>query len=142
MLEMADKYQFRFDTVQMPLNLMDAHFRSFEKQVLPVLIKKEIGVLGMKSMGSGIILDSKTVSPIECLHYAMTLPTSVVITGMDSEKILDQALDVAKTFKPLSDQQITDLLNKTAKAASNGKFELFKTDNRFDSTAKNPQWLG
>jgi hypothetical protein len=84
MLEVAAKNNFRFDAVQMPLSVMDAHFRSFEKEVLPVLVREQIGVLGMKSMGSGSILRSKTVSAIECLHYALNLPTSVVITGIDS----------------------------------------------------------
>jgi len=93
---------FRFDTVQMPLNVMDARFRSFEKQVLPVLLKNDIGVLGMKSMGDPYILRSNTVSPIECLHYSMNLPTSTVITGIDSMEILDQAFEAVRTFKPMS----------------------------------------
>src|SRR5206468_12576568 len=135
MLETARAHGFRFDTVQMPLNVMDAHFRSFGKQVLPELVKEEIGVLGMKPMGSGVILKSNTVKPIECLHYAMNLPTSVVITGMDKMEILEQALEAARTFKPMNEQQVAALLDKTAQAAASGKFELFKTDNRFDATA-------
>ena len=101
MLEVAARHGFRFDTVQMPLNVMDAHFRSFEKLVLPELVKQNIGVLGMKSMGAGVILKSKTVSPIECLHYALNLPTSVVITGIDSMEILEQAFEAARTFRPM-----------------------------------------
>ncbi len=81
MLDAAAAHHFRFDTVQMPLNVMDPHFESFEKRVLPYLLKQNIGVLGMKSLGFGRILDSKTVTAVECLHYAMNLPTSVVITG-------------------------------------------------------------
>jgi aryl-alcohol dehydrogenase-like predicted oxidoreductase len=142
MLEVGRAHGFRFDTVQMPLNVMDAHFRSFGKQVLPELVKEEIGVLGMKPMGSGVILKSNTVKPIECLQYAMNLPTSVVITGMDKMEILDQALEAARTFKSMNEQEVAALLNKTAQAAASGKFELFKTDNRFDATARNPQWLG
>jgi aryl-alcohol dehydrogenase-like predicted oxidoreductase len=142
MLEVAAKHDFRFDTVQMPLNLMDAHFRSFGKKVLPVLVKEKIGVLGMKSMADGLILKSKTVTPRECLHYALNLPTSVVITGIDSLKILKQALEVVRTFRPLTSEQVAALLKRTARAAAEGHFELFKTDNRFDSTAKNPDWLG
>jgi predicted aldo/keto reductase-like oxidoreductase len=142
MLEIAAKHHFRFDTVQMPLNVMDAHFRSFQHQVLPELIKQEIGVLGMKSMGSGVILKSKTVQPIQCLHYAMNLPTSTVITGIDSMKILDQAVEAARTFRPLAQDQVASLLARTAAAAQNGEFELFKTANEFDSTAEHPQWLG
>lgn len=142
MLEVADQNGFRFDAVQMPLNVMDAHFRSFGQKVLPVLVKNQIGVLGMKSMGDQIILKSNTVKPIECLHYAMNLPTSTVITGIDSMQILDQAFEAARTFKPMSQEQVSALLERTAQAAAKGQYELFKTSNQFDSTAKNPQWLG
>src|SRR5712675_3360894 len=116
MLEIAAKHGFRFDTVQMPLNVMDAHFRSFEKQVLPVLVKQGIGVLGMKSMGDSLILKSNAVTPVECLHYAMTLPTSTVITGIDSQKILEQDLEAVKSFQSLTEQQVADLLARTAKS--------------------------
>jgi len=142
MLETAQRHHFRFDTVQMPLNLMDAHYRSFEKKVLPRLVAAGIGVLGMKSMGSGVILKSKVATPIECLHYAMNLPTSVVITGIDSMKILKQAFKAAASFKPLTREKAAKLRAKSATAASDGEFELFKTTSVFDSTAKHPEWLG
>lgn len=142
MLDIAAQNNFRFDAVQMPLNVMDAHFRSFERQVLPRLVKDGIGVLGMKSMGDQKILQSNTVKPIECLHYAMNLPTSTVITGMESMKILDQAFEAARTFEPMSQEQVQALLNKTRQAAAKGQYELFKTTSQFDSTAKNPEWLG
>jgi aryl-alcohol dehydrogenase-like predicted oxidoreductase len=142
MLEAAARHNFQFDAVQMPLNLMDVHFRSFQHHVLPVLVKNEIGVLGMKSMGAGVILQSKTVTPMECLHYAMNLPTSVVITGMDKMELLEQAIQAAATFRPLSESEVAKLLAKTAAAAASGKFELFKTTSHHDSTAKNPEWLG
>jgi predicted aldo/keto reductase-like oxidoreductase len=101
MLATAAQHGFAFDAVQMPLNVMDAHFTSFEKKVLPALTKDGVGVLGMKPMGDHLILDSKTATPIECLHYAMNLPTSVVITGCDSLPILQQALQAARTFQPM-----------------------------------------
>jgi aryl-alcohol dehydrogenase-like predicted oxidoreductase len=142
MLEVAARHNFQFDAVQVPLNLMDVHFRSFQHHVLPVLVKNEIGVLGMKSMGAGVILQSKTVTPMECLHYAMNLPTSVVITGMDKMELLEQAIQAAATFRPLSESEVAKLLAKTAAAAASGKFELFKTTSHHDSTAKNPEWLG
>jgi len=142
MLETADAHQFHFDTVQMPLNVMDAHYNSFGKKVLPVLVKKEIGVLGMKPMGAGIILRSKTVEPMECLHYAMSLPTSVVITGCDSVTLVEQAVTAARTFQPMSETQVAALLAKTKEAAQNGEFEGYKTTTNFDGTAHNPQWLG
>ncbi len=142
MLDTARLHRFRFDTVQMPLNLLDTHYRSFEKKVLPELVAAGIGVLGMKSMGSGVILKSKAVTPIECLHYSLNLPTSVVITGIDSMNILKQAFKAAASFKPLTRQQVARLRAKSAIPASNGEFELFKTTSVFDSTAKHPEWLG
>jgi aryl-alcohol dehydrogenase-like predicted oxidoreductase len=141
-LEVARENGFAFDTVQMPLNVMDAHYRSFGKMVLPELVREGIGVLGMKSMANGIILKSKTVTPTECLHYALNLPTSVVITGCDSIEILEQAVTAARTFRPLSEQAVHSLLAKTRTAASKGEFELFKTTSVFDSTATHPEWLG
>ena len=142
MLEIAKENGFRFDTVQMPLNVMDAHYRSFEKRVLPELVKLQIGVLGMKSMANGILLKSKTVTAVECLHYALNLPTSVVITGIDSMEILDQAFAAIESFHPLSNGEREALLAKTCEAAANGRFEPFKTSSIFDSTAENPEWLG
>jgi aryl-alcohol dehydrogenase-like predicted oxidoreductase len=142
MLEVARDRGFTFDTVQMPLNVMDAHYRSFERLVLPELVKQNIGVLGMKSLANGVILTSRTVTAIECLHYALSLPTSVVITGVESIERLDQAFEAARTFRPLSAAQRKTLLAKTAAAASQGEFEPFKTTSIFDSTASNPAWLG
>jgi len=142
MLEVARAHGFTFDTVQMPLNVMDAHYRSFEKLVLPELVKQNIGVLGMKSMGSGVILKSNTATAVECLQYALNLPTSVVITGIDSPEILNQAVETAGNFKQLSSQQVSAILAKSAKTAGRGEFELFKTTAHFDSTAKHPEWLG
>jgi aryl-alcohol dehydrogenase-like predicted oxidoreductase len=142
MLETAARHGFRFDTVQMPLNPMDAHFRSFQKLVLPKLVEACIGVLGMKSMGDGILLKSEVVAPRECLRYALTLPTSVVITGIDTPDLLNQALDVACNFQPMTDAEIAGLLGRTATVASQGAYELFKTTTHFDSTASHPEWLG
>jgi predicted aldo/keto reductase-like oxidoreductase len=142
MLEVAAAHQFRFDAVQMPLNVMDAHFCSFQRQVLPVLLKDRVGVLGMKPMGSGAILASQTVKPIECLHYAMNLPTSTVITGIDRLELLDQALEAAHTFRPMSEPEVAALLARTAEAAADGHYERFKTSGAFDATARNPEWLG
>ncbi|HZQ19610.1 MAG TPA: aldo/keto reductase [Terriglobales bacterium] len=142
MLETAFAHNFTFDTVQMPLNVMDAHYDSFEKKTLPVLVEHNIGVLGMKSMADKIILQSKTATPIECLHYAMNLPTSVVITGCDSMQVLQQALDAARSFKPMSKAEVAAVLAKTAPVAAKGEFEQYKTTHNFDGTYQNPQWLG
>ncbi len=146
MLEVADQHGFQFDTVQMPINVMDAHFRSFTHQVLPLAAQKGIGVLAMKTFGDHFILDrvlaDKLATPTEMLHYSMTLPVSVVITGIDRTEILDQALEAARTFHPLTQPQIASLLARTRVAAADGSTERFKTTTNFDGTAHNPQWLG
>lgn len=142
MLELADKHGFRFDTIQMPLNVMDAHYDSFEQIVLPIAVQKQMGVLGMKPMGDPFILDSKTVSAPECLRYAMSLPVSVTITGIDSMSVLQQALDVAEGFEPLTSVERAALVARTADAAADGRSELYKVSHHFDSTTAHPEWLG
>lgn len=146
MLEVADDHGFHFDTVQMPINVMDAHFRSFTQTVVPLLVQKQIGILGMKTFGDHFILDrvlaEKLSTPIEMLHYSMTMPVSVVITGIDRMEILEQALEAARTYQPLSGTQISSLLAKTKVAAMEGSTELFKTTPHFDSTAMHPEYLG
>jgi predicted aldo/keto reductase-like oxidoreductase len=142
MLEIAQAHKFHFDTAQMPLNILDAQFRSFAHDVVPKLVEQGIGVLGMKPMASGAIPRNGLATGIECLHYALNLPTSVVITGCDSLERLDQAFEAARTFKPLSQSELSSLLSKTREAALSGKYELFKTSTRFDGTAHNPQWMG
>jgi aryl-alcohol dehydrogenase-like predicted oxidoreductase len=142
MLDHARARNFHFDTVQMPLNVMDAHFRSFTHDVLPVLNREGIAPLGMKCFGDHFILDSNTVKPIEALHYCLNLPISLQITGIDSPQILDQAFEATRTFKPLSEAEVTSLLDRTRAAAEDGKFELYKTTPHFDGTAHKPQVLG
>jgi predicted aldo/keto reductase-like oxidoreductase len=142
MLNTAFAHEVTFHAVQMPLNVMDAHYNSFGEKVLPVLLEHGIGVLGMKPMGDAIILKSKTVTPIECLHFAMNLPTSVVITGCDSLPVLEQALKAARTFRPMSKGEVSAILAKTDQAARKGQYEEYKTTHNFDGTFHNPQWLG
>ncbi|HEX8523358.1 MAG TPA: aldo/keto reductase [Tepidisphaeraceae bacterium] len=142
MIETAKKHGYHFDTVQMPLNVMDAHFRSFEKQVLPVLVKEQIGVLGMKSLGMGSILKSGKVNAIECIHYALNLPTNVVICGIDKIELIDQAFEAARTFKPMSEDQVAALLDRTRDAAAQGKFEPFKTSDHYHRSDDYKDWEG
>ncbi len=142
MLDVAQQHGFHFDAVLHPSNVMDYSFRSFVHQVMPRALKEGIGVQTMKPLGGKFILQSNTVSATECLHYAMSMPTSVVITGCDKIEILEQALNAVKTFKPLTEAQVSQLAAKTKSYAMEGKYELFKTTSHFDSTAKNPQWLG
>jgi aryl-alcohol dehydrogenase-like predicted oxidoreductase len=141
MLDVAAEHRFHFDACQMPLNPMDAHFRSFEHHVLPRLIAEGIAPLAMKPMGDGLLLQSKTVTPLECLHYALNLPASVVITGCESMRDLAQALDAAYGFRPPTEAQRKALLAHTAPVAAKGQWEKYKVSEMFDGTARNPRWL-
>lgn len=142
MLDQAHARQIHFDAVQMPLNVMDAHFRSFAREVLPALQRQGIGALGMKAFGDHAILDSHTVQPIECLHFCLNLPIDTQIIGIDSRAILDQALEAVRSFRPLSLAEVASLLNRTKPVALEGRFELYKTTSQFDGTAHRPQVLG
>jgi predicted aldo/keto reductase-like oxidoreductase len=142
MLHVAAAHGFTFDTVQMPLNVMDAHYDSFERQVLPDLVAQRIGVLGMKPLGDHFIVDTKLVTARECWQYSLSLPTSVVITGCDSLPVLESALAAVRTFRPLSAEERTALLARTADAARGGTHERYKTAQHFDGTAQHPEWLG
>jgi len=141
-LEVARDHGFTFNTVQMPLNVMDAHFESFEKQVLPRLVREGIGALAMKPMGDPFILETGTASARDCLRYDLSLPVSVVITGIDSLERLDQALAIGREGKLLSENQIAALLARTAEAAKTGSVEKYKTSHHFDGTVQHPEWLG
>ncbi|MFN2546322.1 MAG: aldo/keto reductase [Myxococcales bacterium] len=142
MIETARDHGVHFDTVQMPVNVLDAHYRSFEKEIIPLAVKEGIAVLGMKSMGAGLILESGAASALECLRYAMSVPgVSVTITGCDSIGVLEQALWLGTTFKPMPDDERKKLLAKTARQAKDGKWEQFKTTGQFDGTEQNKRWL-
>ena len=142
MMEVAQKHGFHFDTVQMPINIMDAHFRSFSQLVVPEAVKQGIGVLGMKCFGSGVILKSGVVEPMDCLHYSLNLPISVLITGINTKDLLNQAFAAVRSFQPMDQTRVAALISKTQDVALNGKYELFKTTAHFDTTARHPDWLG
>jgi uncharacterized protein len=142
MFETADKHSFHFDTVQMPINVMDAHFRSFLNGVAPVAQQHGTAILAMKTFGDPYILQSNTVTPQEALHFGLNSPASVVITGIDSPAILEQTFQAVQSFKPMDRQQVATILAKTQEAAMTGRFELFKTSSHYDGTIKNPSWLG
>jgi predicted aldo/keto reductase-like oxidoreductase len=142
MLEVAERHGFTFDAVQLPINVMDAHFCSFARGVLPVLAARRIGSLGMKPMGDAVILRTMAVTPAECLRYALSQPVDVVITGCDSRRVLRQALDVAHDFEPISAAESEAILARTKEFAPEGKYELYKTATGFDGTTHNPEWLG
>jgi predicted aldo/keto reductase-like oxidoreductase len=142
MLDVAAKNGFHFDTCQMPLNVLDYNFRSFAHRVVPRLVSEKIGVLGMKPLASGLIFQLSNVNAIDCLHYALNLPTSVVINGCDSTERLNQAFQAMKTFKPMSEAQVEALTSRTKEAALSGRIERFKTSEDFDGTTHNPASMG
>ena len=141
MLDMARTHTFHFDAVQLPLNVMDAHFRSFADDILPVLNLQGIAPLGMKTFGGGVMPEHNTVTPIEALHFCLNLPVAVQITGIENQRILDQAFEAVRTFTPLTRAQVASILRRTRTAASEGKYELYKTSTRFDGTQQNPDWI-
>jgi predicted aldo/keto reductase-like oxidoreductase len=142
MLEVADRHGFHFDTVQMPINIMDAHFRSFAQLVVPEAAKRKTAVLGMKCFGNGVILKSGAVQPMDCLNYSLNVPVSVLITGINTPMLLNQAFEAVKNFKPMDEGALASLIAKSESAAMAGKYELFKTTTHFDTTARHPDWLG
>ena len=141
MFETADRHGFHFDTVQMPLNIMDAHYDSFEKTVVPMAVARGTGILGMKAFGDNFILKANLMPPIQMLQYPMSLPISIQITGIDSMDILHQALEAVRTYTPPSPEMRTALLARSEQIAMTGKTELYKISEHFDGTNKNPQWL-
>jgi aryl-alcohol dehydrogenase-like predicted oxidoreductase len=142
MLEVARAHGVRFDAVQMPINPLDWHFKSFQRRVVPELVKQGIAVLGMKPMANGHALASGAVSAVECLQYALSMPTSVVITGCERMEILEQAVRAARSFRPLSEETLAEIRRRTAAVAADGRYEPFKVSHQYDGTVHNPQWLG
>ncbi len=142
MLRVARDNDFSFDAVQMPLNVLDAHYDSFAEKVLPILVENGIGALGMKPLAAGALAHNDRVTPTECLHYAMSLPVSVVITGCESLPVLQQALDAARSFRPMTAEERSALLARTAESGEGGQVEGYKTGVAFDATSRNPDWLG
>jgi predicted aldo/keto reductase-like oxidoreductase len=124
---------FPFDTVQMPLNCFDASFRSFETQVLPEANRRGIAVLGIKSLGgSGEMVTSGTITPEEGLRYAMSLPVTTTISGINSLDILQQNLSVARGFRPLPVSEMEALRTRCEAFAADVRFEKFKTTMFYD----------
>lgn len=120
-------YEYPFDTCQMPLNCFDATFRSFEQKVLPELARQGIAAIGMKSMGGvGDMVKAQAVTAEEALRYALSLPVSTVVSGIPSERTLQQNLKVARGFTPMSAEEMQALRERCAALAGDGRFELYK----------------
>jgi aryl-alcohol dehydrogenase-like predicted oxidoreductase len=133
MVREAEQHGDRFDAVQMPLNLADAHYESFQRDVLPVLTAQGTAIIGMKALASGDLLKSGVATAEECLRFALSLPASTVVTGCDSEEILEQA--------PLDGKEQRELLARAEAAGQRGQYERFKTTKEFDSLERNPRWM-
>ena len=132
---------FPFDAVQMPLNLFDAQFRSFEKQVLPVLVERGIGVLGMMPLAGGKLLDPGRIKMPDALRYVMSLPTSSVLVGCPTMADVSQAARLLTEFEPMEPDEAEFFLRKVADLAQDGRFEAYKTSDVHDGTLRNPDWL-
>lgn len=141
MFDVSDRHQFHFGSVQMPLNVIDAHFDSFEQGVLPVAVARGTGILGMRAPDDNFILESNVMTPTETLQYAMGLPISVQVTGIDSMPILRQALDAVKTFQPPTPGQRAAILLRSVLVAGAGAAERYKISNMLDGIVRNPHWL-
>jgi aryl-alcohol dehydrogenase-like predicted oxidoreductase len=121
-------HDFTFDTCQLPLNCFDASFRSFERHVLPVLLRRGIAPLGMKSMSSdGRQIKEKVITAEEALRYAMSLPVATTISGITSIRMLKQNVRVAAGFRPMSKKQMDALRRRVREYAGDGRFESYKT---------------
>jgi len=142
MFEVAAQNAFVFDAVQMPLNVMDAHFQSFERNVIPVAHRTDTAVIAMKVFGDRQILDARVVAPLQMLYYSMNLPVASVVTGIDSVASLDEAVTAAVSFRPLSEAQVASILARSAPLSVDGALERYKTSDELDGTFQHPEWLG
>ena len=138
-LKMLDK-PYPWATVQMPVNVMDGQFRSFQHKVLPVLNQRGIGPIGMKSLGgTGKLVSEGVVTIEEALRYVFSLPIATLVSGIDSEKVLDQNLKIVREFKPMTAEEKAAVENKVRDLAGDGRYELFKTSKVFDGAVHRKQ---
>jgi len=146
MLAVAEENGWTPDTVQMPVNVLDPHYDSFVRQVMPELVRRGIGVIGMKTFGDGAIYEAVTsaglATPVEMLRFSLSQPTSVVVTGINTPELLDQAIGVATNFEPMSESEMDALLERTRKLGMTGQSQQMKVSFKFDSTHEHPRWLG
>jgi aryl-alcohol dehydrogenase-like predicted oxidoreductase len=142
MFEVAAKNGFVFDAVQMPLNIMDPHFRSFERSVIPLAQATDTGIIAMNAFGDRGILDTRIAAPLQMLHYSLSLPVASVVNGVNSIFTLDEAVTAAVSFRPLSEAQIAALLARSAAQSANGALERYKISDEFDVTVQHPEWMG
>ena len=142
MFEVAARNGFVFDTVQMPLNIADPHFASFERNVIGVAQQTDTGIIAMKTYGDRQILETRVATPLQMLHYSMNLPVASVVIGIDSVAVLDEIVTAAVSFRPLSEAQVAAMLARSAPLSVGGALERYKISNEFDATMLHPEWLG
>jgi predicted aldo/keto reductase-like oxidoreductase len=125
---------FEWDTCQMPINVLDAHYRSFQLEILPELNRRGIGAIGMKSLGGrGQLIDGLKLTAEVCRRYALTLPISTLICGIQSMENLEQDVAIARSFSPMSEAEQQELLGSVVEEAGDGRFEWFKSTQFYDS---------
>ena len=125
---------FPWDTVQMPVNVLDPHYDSFIREIIPICEEQGIAVIGMKSLAGGHLMKSGAgIAPAEALRFAMSQALSTIVSGMPSLDQLDQNLAVARDFTPMTEEEQADILRRSAAVAPEGEFELFKTTRVYDA---------
>ena len=133
-------YNYPFDACQLPLNCFDASFRSFEQQVLPELNRRGIAAIAMKSLsGSGEAVKQGIIPATEALRYTMSLPVTTTVSGIDSMQVLSQNLGVARNFKPMNQAEMQALRDRYTRYAADGRFELYKTSQKYDGATGRKQ---
>jgi predicted aldo/keto reductase-like oxidoreductase len=138
-LEMLS-HDYPWDACQLPLNCFDASFRSFEQRVLPELNRRGIAPIGMKSLGGDARpVKAKAVTPQEAIRYALSLPITTLVSGIDSMRVLRQNLDIAQGFRPMTERQRQALLRRVGPKATDGRFELYKISAAFDGNESRRQ---
>lgn len=125
-------YGYPWDAVQMPMNVFDPHYKSFQQHVLPILVRRNIGVIAMKTMASGHVLRADVTTPEQALRYIWSQPVSTIVSGMESEELLEANVATARAFQPMSAEAQAQLLEKTKEAALTGQFEPYKTAPNYD----------
>ena len=134
-LRMLDK-PFDWDTAQMPINVMDAHYRSFQKAVVPVCLSKNVGVIGMKGLGGsspqGIMTGKAGLTAAEAYRYSLSQPVAAQVVGITSLEQLKENAALARGFAPMSEAEKTALLARVRDVAGDGRYELFKSTVTFD----------
>jgi uncharacterized protein len=131
-LRMLEK-PFAWEACQMPINVLDLHYRSFQKEVVPACLKNNVGIIGMKGFGGGAGIAGKAgMTAREAYHYALSQPVASQVVGLTTMEHLKEAVALARDFEPMSPAEQSALAARVRDVATDGRFELFKSTQTFD----------